>query len=316
MHLNLHIEYVSKFKFKEYDMRRILCQNFIQLLSVFMFFSNLAPIPAAAYQVTCKRIYNENIEDYLSPRSVSKVQSAMLRYKQILDFETIDHKADALDQLKLKLKNLSPEKQLELRQLIADVYNEVKALKYNNEDSFKSFKRHIDLIVSENIDAHRFFKEHIYQLGLSIEKTLDLYFEQIQKWTNSPILNKGEDVLLTAMRLQHKILPQDGYSRGPLILYGSFVNGKAYTKSSDLDFAVLNTRLESQMKSLDLLPELQEFPLSEAQAHVIAPTQIHGLGYMNPIVILVYRDYISVRVYKSLSKNSYKRSPQFEEFFF
>ncbi|KHD88991.1 MAG: hypothetical protein OM95_05885 [Bdellovibrio sp. ArHS] len=269
---------------------------------------------AQAYQLTCNWVFSEQVEIFLNPDSPQRILKAIEQYKTIMGLTEFNHKPGSLDQAKTNLQHLSPEKKAELHRLIAEYYNEVKALKYNNEGPFKTFKRHIDLVVAREINAAQFFKDAIYKNGRSLEETLTAYYERVQQITKVPVLLKGEDVLLTAIRLQDRFLSRRDNT---IVLYGSFVNGKAYSKSSDLDFAVMNPRLEAQMRETELLPMLQEFPLSEAQAHTISPAQVHGLGSMNPLVLIIRKDYIVLRVYENgLHKDFQRKNVKFHEFYF
>ncbi|WP_413612971.1 hypothetical protein [Bdellovibrio sp. HCB-110] len=269
---------------------------------------------AQAYQLTCNWVFSEQVEIFLHPNSPQRILKAIEKYKKIMGIAELTHKPHSLDEAKTRLQDLSPAKKQQLLNMIAEHYNEVKALKYNNDGPFKTFKRHIDLIISQEINAPQFFREQIYEKGRSLEETLDAYYAKVQEVIQIPVLLKGEDVLFTALRLQDKFLK---HSDKPIVIYGSFINGKAYSKSSDLDFAVMNANLETKMRETDMLSLLSDFPLSEAQAHVISPNQVHGLGSMNPLVLIIRKDYMVLRVYENgLSSEFKSKNVKFDEFYF
>ncbi|QDK46294.1 hypothetical protein DOM22_14540 [Bdellovibrio sp. ZAP7] len=235
-----------------------------------------------------------------------KVLDAMARYQKLMGFETIDQKSQSLDLVKVRFAKLSPEQKREMMQLVFENYNDVKLLKYSKDGPVKFFKRHLDVMVSEYSNVRTWFKYMMVERQAPLEKTFDLYFKHISELTDSPIAIEGADVLLTAMRLQEKFLVQ-GKGQAPIVLYGSFVNGKAYEKTSDLDFAVMDAKLETAIRETDTLKLLEEFRFSDAQAHVIKPKDALGLGYLNPVVVIVKEKYIEVRVYGSGPEKAHQK---------
>lgn len=270
-------------------------------------------VSASAYQLTCNWVFSEDVSIFLHPDSPQRILNAIERYKKIMGIAELAHKPRNMDEAKIRLQTLKPEQKTEILNLIGEHYNEVKALKYN-DGPFKTFKRHMDLVISQEINAPQFFREQIYEKGRSLEETLDMFYQKVQEVTKTPVILHGQDVLLTALRLQDRFLKK--YD-SPIVLYGSFVNGKAYAKSSDLDFAVIHPKLESSMRETDLLKVLSDFPLSEAQAHTVSPRQVHGLGSMNPLVLIIRKDYIVLRVYENgLFSDFQNKSVKFDEFYF
>lgn len=285
---------------------------------------------AQAYKYVCTHVFETKYDSdaNLAPQSEAyakfisqhvdskSVLNAMTRYQKLMGFETIDQKGSSLDLVKVKFAKLSPEQKREMMELVRDVYNDVKLLKYSKEGPVKFFKRHLDVMVSEYSNVRTWFKYMMIDRQAPLEKTLDMYFKHISELTNAPIALEGADVLLTAMRLQEKFLVQ-GKQQGPIVLYGSFANGKAYEKTSDLDFAVMDARLEQAIRETDTQKLLEEFQFSDAQAHVIKPKDALGLGYLNPVVITVKEKIIEVRVYGSgPEKDHQKGKIPFDVYYF
>lgn len=269
---------------------------------------------AGAYQLACGWVFSQQVEAFLQPDSPQRILNAIEKYKKIMKLAEFNHKPGSMDAAKMRLREMNSADRADLLQLVGDYYNEVKALKYNKDGPFKTFKRHIDLVISQEIDAPKFFRSRIFEQGKSLEGTLDAYYKKIQQVSRVPVLLKGSDVLVTALQLQERFLSKNN---DVIVIYGSFVNGKAYAHSSDLDFAVINSKLEEQMRGQDLVELLTEFPLSEAQAHIISGKQIHSLGSMNPLVLIVKRDYIVLRVYENGLHNEFsQRRVKFDEFYF
>ncbi|WP_413575278.1 hypothetical protein ACLVWU_13310 [Bdellovibrio sp. HCB290] len=236
--------------------------------------------------------------------STDKVLSAMARYQKLMGFETIDQKGQSLDLVKVRFAKLTQPQKEEMMALVKEVYGDVKLLKYSKDGPVKFFKRHLDMMVSEYLNVRSWFNYMIVKRQAPIDKTMDLYFKRIQELTNAPIALEGSDVLYTALRLQDKFLQQQKLP-GPIVMYGSFVNGKAYEKTSDLDYGVTDARTEMAIRETDTMKMLEEFSFSDAQAHLIQPKQIQSLGYMNPVVVIVKEKVIEVRVYGSGPEKSH-----------
>lgn len=284
--------------------------------SILFFLLAVSP-RALAYQLECRAMHMLSIEDYAFPGSSYRIQTKMREYQGLMGLSEISHKAKDLDELKIQVSRLGPEKKKALLGLVQSTYSEVKALKYNGEGPFKSFKRHLDLIVSELTDARGFFKSRMVDELKSLEETLTEYYRTTAKVAGVPVRTEGADVLLAAVRLQSLFLKPGSINRGPIVLYGSLINGKAYLRSSDLDFVVSDAGLERELRTADLVKELSEFPISEAQPHLMTSRSLHSLGYLNPLVLYVYPDYIMVRVYgKSLSNDFKNRKVPFEDYYF
>lgn len=266
-----------------------------------------------AYKMKCEGVFTDSLQPSQRTDAPQRVSKAIEQYQKILGLGELTHKPASLDAAKIHYRALSAAQKRSLLEMISGLYNEVKSLKYNQEGPFKTFKRHLDIIISQELNAPQFFREEIYQKGKSLEQALDLYYQKVQILTGIPVLLQGQDVLLTALRLQEKFLTKVDNS---IVIYGSFPNGRAYTKTSDLDFAVMNPKLETKMRETDLLGLLTDFPLSEAQAHTIAPGQVHALGYLNPLVLIVRKDYVVLRVYENGLHDDFKnKEVHFDEFY-
>lgn len=303
------------------------------------------PVNTYAYKLQCENIFdlsqnlNEktSITSFEEPKSLglvltkAKADQAIHEYKKLMNLRQISHKKQDLSFIKSQLQRITGNQKQQLLDILSASYNDVKTLKYERVQGkpiYKSFKRHLDLAVSELLSPYYPFKKSLEKFNDhdrdQLETQLNLYYKQVQKITRSPVLNEASDVLHTSLRLQEfafsdllKTWDEEKIAKQtPLILYGSFVNGKAYLKNSDLDFAVLDSKMEVQMNEKNLHEILPEFPLTEAQAHVISPSQIHELGFMNPIVILIYPRYIIVRAYKSQNHYLMKNKPIFVDHYF
>lgn len=270
-------------------------------------FSNLA----FAYKYSCSSIFRENSINQID---LINTNNAIENYMKIFSINQLGHDKKSLDYIKLNYRKLSSQNKLELLNILKLNYNTVKLLKYNQEGPYKTFKRHLDLIIGLEMDSVQFFREKVDNENKSIEEALNLYFEKMQKALDLPLTLEGSDLMLTAMRLQEK------YAKHPksmMVLYGSFVNGKAYTFTSDLDFAVTDARQEVLMKEVDILKTLEDFPFSEAQAHVMTPRSINSLGSMNPLVVIIKQNYIVLRVYDLRTSDDFKNNNiYFDEYYF
>ena len=293
------------------------CKSFSQWTLGFVFGVLLIPGISWGYVYQCKSIWLENDLPPANEQTLQQVEDAMVRYLDIMGFPQIGHKKSDIDSVKYRMRQLSPALRGDLMDLIHENYGSIKSLKYSENRSIKSFKRQIDVLVTESTEAARVIAEEFNRHG-QLDMALDSYYRRVQEVADTPMRMQGEDVLLTATRLQEMFFNLEGSrSLGPIVLYGSFINGRSYPKSSDLDFAVLNTQLEALLQGRDLVSELKEFPFSEAQPHVITPKQVHELGYLNNIVLLIHPDYIEVRVYQSHPSVDFQRArSKFDVYYF
>lgn len=278
----------------------------------------LAPGAASAYRYRCDVVWNEELLPAVNAVSEAQVLASMSRYKTMMRISEMGHKKPDLDHVKLRLREMSTAERKELSLLLAEIYNTVKAMKYHTDRSFKTYKRHLDVVLTELSEASGTFRYHYHRSGGRIEDALNAYFKKVQEIARSPVRMEADEVLFTALRLQDQFFANGELrGEGPIVLYGSFVNGRSFPKSSDLDFAVISPKLEDRMKSVDLMTELVEFPFSEAQPHTVSPRQVHELGYLNNIVILVKPKIIEIRVYHShLSADFSRARSRFDSYYF
>jgi hypothetical protein len=275
--------------------------------------------PVSAYHLRCDRVHENESLARPSEVLIQEVQSAMAAYQKLLGINQIKHDAKSLDLLKTRLSQFSSIENEKLKQFVQSHYLNTKLLKYEQAGPFKSFKRHLDLIVSEKTEARRFFRQMIIERQLSVEEALNQYFLLVQEWTRSPTFMKAEDLLLTALRLQDHYLDKETQEQSlkyPLVLYGSFVNGRALVRRSDLDFVVTKPEKEVAIPEGELLKALEFFPFSEAQSHFMPRKSIHTLGFMNPLVVIVAKETIILRVYKNQKSLEIARQPQFDEYYY
>lgn len=293
-------------------------RNFGQC-AVLLLFVALASIwsrPADAYRYRCDFVWNEDPLPQVSPVLRLQVTSAIQRYMHLMEIREMRHRKPDLDHVKSRIRRMSEAELHDLRGILATSYDNVKALKYDPNPEFKTFKRHLDVALSELSDASGTIREVFARTG-RIEDALNAYFTKVQRLTSSPIRMEADEVLFTSIRLRDRFFGSPGDGSGPIVLYGSFVNGRSYPKSSDLDFAVLDARLETRLRSTDLVSELVEFPFSEAQPHMVSPRQVHELGYLNNVIVLINRRGIEVRVYRShLSEDFRQRQSRFDSYYF
>lgn len=279
----------------------------------------LSPLDSLAYQLKCDRVHEVETSARPSESMIRQIQTAMVTYQKMMGLSEIRHDAKSMDQLKSRLKRMDARQAGELKEFVQTHYLNAKLLKYDQTGPFKSFKRHLDLIVSEKTEARTFFRDQIVEKQLSIEEALNRYFSLIQDWTRSPTYLRAEDLLLTALRLQERYLEKDTQEHSlkyPLVLYGSFVNGRALVRRSDLDFVVTKPEKEMEIPETELLKDMEFFPFSEAQSHFMPRKSIHTLGFMNPLVVIVAKETIIIRVYKSQSSVEIAKQPQFDEYYY
>ena len=272
-----------------------------------------------AYQIRCESVHRPKLEVSDPGRLAAEVKTAMAEYQNLMGFSQIRHDLKAMDQVKARLAELKSEQVLQLKSLIQNNYNKVRSLKYDTSAPYKSFKRQLDLIISEKSDAQRFFKKRMIDQGQSLEDTLSQYYAVIHEWTRSTTQMKGDDVLLAGLQLQDRFFKKDKAEETwthPLALYGSFVNGRALAHLSDLDFVVTKAEKVTEFSEKDVLAALVDFPCTEAQAHFMERRSLHSLGYMNPLLLIVTKDHMVLRVYRSVQSKDLWKNVYFDEYYF
>lgn len=268
--------------------------NIVKLSLIYLGFIAIST-SAQAYAPACQSLFYKKAS--LSPeQATEKILNSIEKYKEALGLTDIQHTSAALGQIKLKLKTLSPKQKSYLKEIIQHVYSDVKVLKYSKAGPIKSFKRHLDLIITEEINASAIFQQAVYKEMRSVESALNEYFKAIHEWTKADSVVEAKDLLYTLMQLQYNFIKSEDRSEF-IVVYGSLANGKAFPHLSDLDFAVSNGQMEQRLKEANLLEVLKDFPLSDAQSHMVKYNRIGELGYMNPLVVVIHNNYIEIRVY-------------------
>lgn len=237
-------------------------------------------------------------------------------YQTMMSLPEIGDKPIHLDNLKVRFMRSSADEKVEVLELIKKTYLHVKVFKYFAGVPVKKTKRQFDVILSESSGALEFFKNSIYRELRGVEETLQNYFNQEAERIQLPKPVDVENVLYVAYKIQDQFRYDQRFEREKVYLYGSFVNGRGISELSDLDFAVENALLASKIENLKMtFPELSQFVLSDAQAHMARRGQAHEYGYLNPVVIVVHQSTIEVRVYKSQNFRDTSSKPRFLSFY-
>jgi hypothetical protein len=268
---------------------------------------------------TCSDLLNETSDRIPSLDSTSDLgflTRQIQSYQTLMALPEIGDKPIHLDKLKNQFARLSVEAKAEVLSLIRDTYLYVKVFKYFSGAPVKKAKRHFDVILSESSGSFEFFKNSIYRDLRGVEETLQDYFNQEAERIQLPKAVDVENVLYVAYKIQDQFRYDKRFATEKVYLYGSFVNGRGITKLSDLDFAIENAILASKVENLKMtFPELSQFILSDAQAHMARRGQSHEYGYMNPVVIVIHQSTIEVRVYKSQNFQATTSKPRFMSFY-
>lgn len=256
------------------------------------------------------------LPDLKSKKDLEFLTLKLKQYMDLLQLEEIGDKPKHLDQIKELFAQLPGVQQREILKLIQDTYLHVKIFKYYKPLPIKKMKRQFDVILSASHDAFKFFQTAIIKNQKDVESTLQLYFNIEALRVGLPIPIDVNNLLYVAYKLQDQIRNEKVFENEKIYLYGSFVNGRSITELSDLDFAVSNPLLASKLESAKIdFPELSNFRLSEAQAHIGKKSQIHQYGYLNSLVIVIHSNTLEVRVYKSKKFMEIQKNPYFINFF-
>jgi predicted nucleotidyltransferase len=177
----------------------------------------------------------------------------------------------------------------------------------------------LDLHLSEILNAKSFFKKRLQSNPDKALEALHEYYVEVAELIGAEVPLTAEQVLLTSYRMQ-TLLQKHGEAQESgteMILFGSFVNGKAVAKTSDLDYAVTTARMEEILSAENIKPLLKEFDFSEAQPHLVLHRNIHELGFLNPLIIIITENQISLRIYEELNtQDLHGRRILFDEYYF
>lgn len=290
----------------------------MRLYVLLLIFMTLLPLPGTARNILmCKQVY-WGLYDH-STNTIQRGQNVVEQYKRLLSLEQIADKLESLDHARTRYHELSANEQSALIELIQNNYSLMLNLKYHENTNFKSLKRHFDLHISEIFNAKNFFHRKIQQEGKSLKAALNEYYRELGQITGLPQTVTHDTVMMTALRLQEGLLQaQHNIPQNALIvLYGSFPNGRSVPKKSDLDYAVTSERLHIALGEKSLAERLPEYDFTSAQSHHVRHHDIHSLAYVSPLVIIITRDYISLRVYEEASSRQlHNRKVEVDEYFF
>ena len=272
------------------------------------------PVYSQAYAPACHSLFSSK-SSLTTDQATEKIINSINNYKKLLSINEIQHSAEALDLIKQKIKILSPKQKQYLKKLVRHIYTDVKLQKYSHSGPIKSFKRHLDLVITEEINASALFQRAIYKDLRSVESALNEYFKAVNEWTKADTVLEAKDLLYTLIQLQYNFIKSEDRFEF-IAVYGSLANGKAFPHLSDLDFAVGNGEMEQRLKEAHLLKTLDDFPLSEAQSHMVKYNRIAELGYMNPLVIVIHKNYIEIRVYQRGQYQNYRNNQvRFDQYY-
>lgn len=271
-------------------------------------------IQSQAYAPACHSLFSSK-SSLTADQATEKILHSIENYKQLMSLNDIRHSPQALDQIKQKLKVLSPKQKNYLKQLVRHIYTDVKLQKYSKTGPIKSFKRHLDLIITEEINASELFRQAVYKDMLSVESALNDYFKTVNEWTKTESVLEAKDLVYALIQLQYNFIKSEDRSEF-IVVYGSLANGKAFPHLSDLDFAVGNGQMEQRLKEANLLDILSDFPLSDAQSHMVKYNRISELGYMNPLVVVIHKNYIEIRIYERALQQDYRNNKvRFDQYY-
>lgn len=296
-------------------------QMFKHLSAVFGILLCLPPGTASASIYQCRAVWADRLLPASDQHTERQVRSQMDRYRQILDLRRIRSEHEDFVEVALAFRQLTPDSQKKILQFLHEDYGRIKALKFSDlfhlltqeqplrkavqyftKKPFKSFKRQTDLLLSEVTAASQVIRKEI-SVHDDFPRALDAYYRLVQETANLPVRMEAQDVIKTAARLRQAFFPQGTSETSPIIIYGSFANGRSYPHSSDLDLAVWNSPFQRQINSKNLLGMLPDFPFSMAHATVFPKAKLADLGVLNHIVVLVWPNRTEFRIYHSLSEN-------------
>jgi predicted nucleotidyltransferase len=206
------------------------------------------------------------------------------------------------DEYNKAIELLNSEQKKQLVDQVTLIYKEVIDTKYKAL-KIKEIKRTLDLILARVERPDLLFSKA--RNSLQAQEIYAQYLEtaRINSGLNPEYNHKNIFEFLKWMQksLQTKKLKTPELSQSEIILYGSYVNGRALLKKSDIDVISNNQETSKFISSLNKIPEFQNFQVDHISANSIYKFSEWGAAQLSPILFVVTDRKIVLKVYPPLN---------------
>lgn len=214
-----------------------------------------------------------------------------------LPVREISHKN--FDGLSDALKKLSPQERADLLKTLTPLYREVSFNKYNDRQ-YSHLKRVMDLLISRLLAPKEFFEAQL-ALGKNPVEIYDAYLQQSLAATGLMQKYNAHDVLHLLRWVQIEIYSHSktDYDANTwrMVFYGSYFNGRAILPISDIDTIAASKSQDRFLQNLNDKFFFKRQPLDHISSNSMDKFTINNAAQINPIVFIVSKDSLEMRVY-------------------
>lgn len=261
----------------------------------------------------CESIFT-SLEHYTDSRlqgnELSQWRSNIAR-RLGLTINEVSHKN--FDGLSDALKRLSPAEKNNLLNTLTPLYRELSFNKYRDRQ-YSHMKRVFDLLISRILSPKEFFETQLAQ-GKNPIEIYDAYLQKSLSATGIMQKYTAHDVLRTLRWVQTQIHSQSktDYDANSwrMVFYGSYFNGRAIQPISDIDTIAASKSQDRFLQSLNDKLFFKNQPLDHISSNSMESFTVNNAAQINPILFIVSKDSLEMRVYPEVRKNELKNaSPQ------
>lgn len=225
-----------------------------------------------------------------------------------LPVREISHKN--FDGLTDALKKLSPREQAELLNTLTPLYREVSFNKYKDRQ-YSQLKRVMDLLISRLLSPKSFFEAQL-ALGKNPVEIYDAYLQKSLAATGLMQKYNAHDVLHLLRWVQIELHSQSktDYDANTwrMVFYGSYFNGRALLPISDIDTIAASKSQDRFLQNLNEKFFFKRQPLDHVSSNSMDKFTINNAAQINPIVFIVSKDSLEMRVYPEVHADELKNT--------
>lgn len=211
------------------------------------------------------------------------------------------YRAD-FDEIGVAIDRLSEVDKSAVLKEVASFYKEVTAEKYRAL-KLKELKRTLDLILSRAGRPDRLFenaKEGVSAWGIYKE-----YFENTRKGAGLESDYTAQDVwsllhwIKRRLQSEQKAIPALGGAE--IVIYGSYINGRAILKSSDIDAIADSNRTSAFVDRLNDDPYFKKFDVDHIAANSSQKFSEWSAAQLSPVLFVVSAESVIMKVYPPMT---------------
>lgn len=212
------------------------------------------------------------------------------------------------DEISAAIDKLTPKETEEVLAEVASFYKEVTAEKYKAV-KLKELKRTLDLILSRTSRPDRLFET--VSKETSAWAIYSKYFKEARKNTGLPEDYSSQDVwnLLhwIRRRLETEAKHNPSLDGAEIVIYGSYVSGRAILGSSDIDALANSAKTSSFVDRLNEDSYFKKFNVDHIAANSSAKFSEYSAAQLSPVLFVVNPRQVIMKVYTPMTYSQITR---------